>query len=97
MVSALSAGVSNVCEVKSVLLLVQNEELVREMRPFDQWSLPPSVDTDVIHVINDTRPSPSIFAYCKRSKTGRWEGLGTKLCLCQTCARGGTQTVFMPW
>ena len=44
--------------------------------------LPPSVylgDTDVIHVIKWTRPSPSIFAYCKRSETGRWEGLGTRL------------------
>ena len=37
------------------------------------------VDTDVIHVIKWTRPSPSVFAYCKRSKTGRWEGLGTRL------------------
>ena len=27
---------------------------------------PPSVDTDVIHVINDTRPSPSVLAYCKQ-------------------------------
>ena len=26
-----------------------------------------------------TRPSPSIFAYCRQSKTGRWEGLGTRL------------------
>ena len=42
---------------------------VREMRPFDQGPLPLSVDTDIIHVINDTRPSPSVFA--KRSKTGR--------------------------
>jgi len=25
------------------------------------------------------RPSPSIFAYCKRSKTGGVEGLGTRL------------------
>ena len=33
------------------------------MRPFDQWLLPPSVYTDIIHVINDTRPSPSVFAY----------------------------------
>ena len=30
-------------------------------------------------MINDTRPFPSAFAYCKRSKTGRWEGLGTRL------------------
>jgi len=27
----------------------------------------------------DTRPSHSVFAYCKRSKTGQWEGLGTRL------------------
>ena len=33
-------------------------------------------------MINDTRPSPSIFAYCKRSKTGRWKGLGTRLEIC---------------
>ena len=25
------------------------------------------------------RPSPSVFAYCKRSKTGGVEGLGTRL------------------
>ena len=36
------------------------------------------VDTDVIHMIKWTRPFPSVFAYCKRSKTGRWEGLGTR-------------------
>ena len=44
------------------------------------------VDTDVIHMINDTRPSPSIFAYCKQSKTGQWEGLGTRLFTVYTCA-----------
>ena len=33
----------------------------------------------VIHVIKWTRPSPSIFAYCKQSKTEQWEGLGTRL------------------
>ena len=26
-----------------------------------------------------TRPSPSILAYCKRSETGQWEGLGMSL------------------
>ena len=26
-------------------------------------------------MIKWTRPSPSVFAYCKRSKTGLWEGL----------------------
>ena len=31
------------------------------------------------HVVRFTRPSPSVFAYCKRSKTGAGEGLGTRL------------------
>ena len=30
-------------------------------------------------VLGFTRPSPSVFAYCKRSKTGAREGLGTRL------------------
>ena len=29
--------------------------------------------------IRFTRPSPSVFAYCKRSKTGSGEGLGMRL------------------
>ena len=35
------------------------------------------VDTDVIQVVKWTSPSPSVFTYCKRSKTGWWEALGT--------------------
>ena len=31
------------------------------------------------HVVRFTRPSGSVFAYCKRSKTGAGEGLGTRL------------------
>ena len=31
------------------------------------------------HVVRFTRPFPSVFAYCKRSKTGAREGLGTRL------------------
>ena len=31
------------------------------------------------HVVRFTRLSPSVFAYCKRSKTGAGEGLGTRL------------------
>ena len=31
------------------------------------------------HMVRFTRPSPSAFAYCKRSKTGAGEGLGTRL------------------
>ena len=42
-VSAPSTGVSNVCEVKNVPLLVQNEERVREMHSFDRGPLPASV------------------------------------------------------
>ena len=30
-------------------------------------------------LIKWTRPPPTVFAYCKRSKTGQWEGLGTRL------------------
>ena len=31
------------------------------------------------HMVRFTRPFPSVFAYCKRSKTGAGEGLGTRL------------------
>ena len=31
------------------------------------------------HVVRFTRPSGSVFAYCKRSKTGAREGLGMRL------------------
>ena len=58
-VSCPSAGILKVCEVKNVPLLAQNEEHVHKMRSFNQGPLPPSVylvDTDVIHVINGTRP-----------------------------------------
>ena len=36
----------------------------------------------IFYHVNDVwyiRPSPSVFAYCKRSKTGQWEDLGTRL------------------
>ena len=33
----------------------------------------------VDHMVRFTRPSPSIFAYCKRPKTGGREGLATRL------------------
>ena len=52
------------------------------MHPFDQGSLPPlstQVDTDVLCVIKWTIPFPSVFVCCKQSKTGQWEGLGTRL------------------
>ena len=58
------------------------------MCSFDQGPLPPpslstQIDTDVIHVNKWMRPSLSIFAYCNLSKTGRWEGLGTRLPIVQ--------------
>ena len=68
----------------------RNYKIRPQARSFDEGPLPPlstQVDTDVIHVIKHTRPSLSVFAYCKRSKTGRWVGLGTRLGLnisCQT-------------
>ena len=31
------------------------------------------------HVVRFTRPSGPVFAYCKQSKTGAREGLGTRL------------------
>ena len=71
-VFAPSTGVSNACKAKNVLLLVQNEECVHKKSSFD-WGPPLStqVDTDVIHMIKWTRPSPFVFAYCKWSNTGR--------------------------
>ena len=40
---------------------------------------PPSRLPDVTHVTLSPRPSPSVFAYCKRSKTGGTNGLGRRL------------------
>ena len=42
---------------------------------------PPSRLPDVTHVTLSPRLSPSVFAYCKQSKTGGGNGLGTRLCL----------------
>ena len=47
--------------------------------PFFQWGTDPPFCHDVIHVINAPRPSPSVFAYCKQSKTGWWEDLRMRL------------------
>ena len=33
------------------------------------------------HMVRFTRPSSSVFAYCKQSKTGAEEGLGTRVVL----------------
>ena len=52
-----------------------------------QWALGPKlqceflhpVDNNASHMINAPRSSPSIFVYCKQSKTGQWEGLGRRL------------------
>jgi len=39
----------------------------------------PSVYLTLPHVTTPPRPSPSVFAYCKRSKTGGGNSLGTRL------------------
>ena len=64
------------------------------------WSLffwsgtpPPSVylgRQNVIHVIQWTKPSRSIFAYCKWSKTGQREGL---VHICRTTWQGNKSTL----
>ena len=36
---------------------------------------------DADHVVRFTMPSPSVFTYCKQSKTGAREGLGTIACV----------------
>ena len=65
-VSAPSTGVSNVCEAINVLLLVQNEESMHKKCVLLIGDpSPPLGRHNVIHVIKWTRPSPSIFAYCK--------------------------------
>ena len=38
--------------------------------------VPGLTDTDIVHMIKWTR-SPYVIAYCKQSKTGRKEALGT--------------------
>jgi len=37
------------------------------------------------HMMKFPRPSPSVFAYCKRSETGGVKGLGTRIANC-TCS-----------
>ena len=46
------------------------------------------------HVVRFTRPSPSVFAYCKRSKTGAREGLGTRLDKGHSISSDPTQLCF---
>ena len=52
-----------------------------QARSFNGGLLPLSTyeGTNIIHMIKWTRPSPSVFVYCKWSRTGQWEGLGTRL------------------
>ena len=39
----------------------------------------PFVHLMSLHVTRSPRPSPAVFAYCKRSNTGSGNGLGTRL------------------
>ena len=51
------------------------------------------VSCAVDHVVRFARPSPSVFAYCKRSKTGAGEGLGTRL---ERCSNGMAELLATP-
>ena len=64
-VSVPSAEVLNVCEAKNIPLVVQNEERVGKMRPFNQGPLLPSVYLHVIHMIKRTIPSTSLLKAIK--------------------------------
>ena len=57
----------------------RNYKIRPHAHSFDGGPLYTQEDTDIIHLIKWTKPSPSVFAYCKWSKTGRWEGLGMRL------------------
>ena len=73
-VSAPSAGVSNVREVKNVQLLFQREVRVREMDSFDQGPLLPSAylgRQNVIHVIIWTGLPPLFLQAIKNWMVGR--------------------------
>ena len=60
-------------KLKDLLLVVRDKECMCKVHSFSQGPLPPSVylgDTDVIHMIKQTRPYSFVTAYCKQSKTG---------------------------
>ena len=58
----------------------RNYKIRPQARPFLWGTLPPpSVYLNRHWHHSRTRPLPSIFAYCKWSKTGRWEGLEMRL------------------
>ena len=61
---------------KNLLLAPGSKWRTHAQNVFFRWGR-----TDITHVIKWTRPSSSIFACCKRSKTGWWKALlYTKLC-----------------
>ena len=55
------------------------QDITRRTFEILRQALPPSRLPDVMHMTLSPRPSPSVFAYCKRSKTGGRNGLGTRL------------------
>ena len=82
-ISAPSAGVSNVCKARNIPLLVQKDELVCEMRSLNGGALPQSVYLGRHwHRLQNEMDQAFPFCfciYCKWSKTGWWEGLGMRL------------------
>ena len=67
--------------VEACLVFVASTE--RKIGLFPRMTIHTSVTTcdacAADHVVRFTRHSPSVFAYCKRSKTGVGEGLETRL------------------
>ena len=63
----------------TIALEFENSCIYAELVSYNDRSLPPSRLPDVTHVTL----SPSIFAYCKRSKTGGGNSLETcRVCIC---------------
>ena len=56
------------------LLLVDSRLINAKFVSYNNWAPPPiclpSVYLTLLHVAKSLRPSPSIFGYCKQSKTG---------------------------
>ena len=58
---------------------VLGQDITRRTLRFFVRHRPPSCLPDIKHVTLSPRPSPSVFAYCKQSKTGGGNSLGTRL------------------
>ena len=67
--------------VNTVRCSVDSRLIIAKFVSYNDQALPLSCLPDVTHMTLSPRPSPSVFAYCKRPKTGGGNGLGTRLYL----------------